>query len=79
MAIMAEARTLIAGVDSDADVLAELAGLHEVYGSWETFIGAGGTLVYARRLLTSPPVIYSAPDTAALWQKVRNWESGDRG
>lgn len=75
---MAETRTLIVGVDSDADVLAELAGLQEVYGAWETWVSAAAGLAYARRMLTSPPVIYSAPDTARLWQLVRTWEGGDR-
>jgi hypothetical protein len=71
---MAEAPTLIIGVDDTDSIASELARLETVYVLWETWIGPGQTLIYARRTMTSPPIVVKADNTAQVWEQVREQE-----
>jgi len=41
---------------------------------WECWVGVGG-LLYARRRLTSPPVVFRAATADELAAKVAEWEA----
>jgi hypothetical protein len=71
---MAEAPTLIIGVDDIDDIASELVRLETVYVRWETWIGPGQTLIYARRTMSSPPIVVKADNTALVWEQVRAQE-----
>jgi hypothetical protein len=71
---MAERATLVAGVDPVADIQEELTRLEQVYPAWQTWIGAAGYFVHARRL--DPSLDVRAGDTATLWERVRQAEQG---
>jgi len=52
--------------------------LRSLYGKlprgWECWVGVGG-LLYARRRLTSPPVVFRAATADELAAKVAEWEA----
>ena len=52
-------------------------GSSAVVGGWHTWIGVGG-LLYARRLKSSPPVVYRSTDPAELEARIREHEGGQR-
>ena len=60
--------------DSIPDALgATLSRIERDHPGWHTWTGVGG-LLYARRLMSSPPVVYRATDPAELEARIREHE-----
>jgi hypothetical protein len=56
--------TSFAGNVNDDDDL-DCADLENAFPGWHAWVGAGGDLYYARRLLSSPPVVFRS---ATIWE-----------
>jgi len=59
------------------DPTAGLKRLEDDYPAWHTWVGVGG-LLYARRLKSSPPVVYRSTDPAQLEARIREHERRQR-
>jgi hypothetical protein len=56
---------------------ATLRRIEHEHPCWHTWVGVGG-LLYARRLKSSPPVVYRAADPAELEARIREHERPQR-
>jgi hypothetical protein len=60
-----------------AALCATLSRLESDHPGWHTWAGVSG-LVYARRLMSSPPVVYRASDPRELEARIREYEGKQR-
>ena len=56
---------------------ATLSRIEHDHPGWHTWIGVGG-LLYARRLMSSPPVVYRTADPGELEARIRDHEGRQR-
>ena len=56
---------------------ATLSRIERDHPGWHTWTGVGG-LLYARRLMSSPPVVYRSTDPGELEARIREHETRQR-
>jgi hypothetical protein len=64
------------GNTTDQDLAAALAQVDRDYPHWHAWPGVLGGLVYARRPLTSPPMVVRAVSVKQLRQEIEDAERG---
>jgi hypothetical protein len=60
-----------------AGVCATLRRIERDHPGWHIWASVGG-LVYARRLMSSPPLVYRASDPGQLEARIREYEGRQR-
>jgi hypothetical protein len=62
---------------NDPAIPERLAVIERNHPGWHTWLGVGG-LLYARRLMSSPPVVYRTIDAGELEARIREHEARQR-